>query len=728
EALAKLVQETAERTLGPAPVRIGRHPKRLLAYRSNQPLGRRRLWFARLDNGSAHLVELLGAQQQYVVEGVHPHTQQPYSWDQDLVALGRDGLSCISDRLLNGFFAELTVMLELFGCEVLDDQSAAGGARKDRGKVDQTALRGNPDSVAEAVSLIPNTSELFPTRADYIRIGYAIKAACGEDEARGRELWLDWTARWEGDDDHPDGNDPGDALRDWNSFRPPFEIGAPFLYALAARYGFNFAGEEFDALEEPPVEAGAEPNDEDRPEEYSDAALAMRFRAQHRPVARYVGTWGNWFLWDGKRWALDDTDQAFDFARGVCSKASAEILRETAGSDRRAARKVASCQVIGAVLRVAQTDRALARTPEGWDGNPWLLNTPTGIVDLTTGTVRAHDPNRYCTKITAVGPAEQGIAACPLWLRFIADVTGGDDNRAQYLQRVVGYCLSGSTREHALFFAHGPGGNGKSVFVDTIGKLLKNYAKTAPMDTFTAARGERHPTDLAMMRGARLVAAQETEEGHRWAEAKIKALTGGSPISARFMRQDYFEFTPQFKLLIVGNHKPAIRTVDAAIRRRLHLIPFTFEPAKPDLLLPQKLLAEWPGILAWAIEGCLQWQRVGLCPPDSVIEATQKYFEEEDAIGRWITERCEYVADATTTSNDLFNDWRIWCADAAEYVGTQKRFAQSLQQRGLQKWRQPKTGRSGFRGVRLRKDQSCADFDDGTLLEPAGGEKEQLIH
>ena len=208
---------------------------------------------------------------------------------------------------------------------------------------------------------------------------------------------------------------------------------------------------------------------------------------------------------------------------------------------------------------------------------------------------------------------------------------------------MAGYCLTGVTTEHALFFLYGTGANGKSVFANTLTEIMGDYATVAAMDMFMATHGDRHPTDMAGLRGARIVTSIETEQGSRWAESKLKALTGGDKITARFMRQDFFEFIPQFKLLIVGNHKPSIRNVDEAMRRRLHMIPFTvtIPPAKRDRRLPDRLLAERDGILAWALRGCLEWQETGLRPPEAVMAATEDYFEAEDALGRWIEERCE---------------------------------------------------------------------------------------
>ncbi len=261
------------------------------------------------------------------------------------------------------------------------------------------------------------------------------------------------------------------------------------------------------------------------------------------------------------------------------------------------------------------------------------------MVDLRTGILVPHRRTDANTKIATATPRGE----CPAWQDFLGTVTRGDAELEAYLQRVVGYCLTGVTSEHALFFLYGTGANGKSVFVTTVSGSRVGYATFAPMDSFMAAMGERHPTDMAGLRGARLVTATETEQGRRWAESKLKTLTGGDKITARFMRQDFFEFIPQFKLIIAGNHKPAIRNVDEAMRRRLHLIPFTvtIPPNQRDQKLPEKLLAERDGILAWAVDGCREWQRIGLKPPAAVAAATKEYFEAEDSLGRWLDERCE---------------------------------------------------------------------------------------
>ena len=264
---------------------------------------------------------------------------------------------------------------------------------------------------------------------------------------------------------------------------------------------------------------------------------------------------------------------------------------------------------------------------------------PGGTVDLRTGAVREASPKDYITKNTAVAPA--ATPYCPLWMRFLDEVTGGDAELICFLQQMAGYALTGDTCEHALMFIYGAGGNGKSVFLNAITGILADYAATAPMDSFTASPGDRHPTDLAMLRGARLVTASETEEGRPWAEARIKQMTGGDRITARFMRQDNFTFIPQLKLIIVGNHKPVLHNVDDAARRRFNIIPFVRKPAAPDPDLEAKLKAEGPGILRWMIEGCLDWQRHGLQRPTAVCAATEEYFADQDVMAQWLADACD---------------------------------------------------------------------------------------
>jgi putative DNA primase/helicase len=432
--------------------------------------------------------------------------------------------------------------------------------------------------------------------------------------------------------------------------------------------------------------------EEPRPPAFTDEALALRFAKAHANDLRYVAAWGRWLYFDGTSWRFDETLLAFNHARQICRQAAAECK----GKARKA---LASAKTVAAVERLAKADRRLAATVEQWDADPRALNTPVGIIDLQTGNLRPHRPDDYVTKITGVAPN----ASCktPIWDKFLDRITGGDAELIAFLQRMAGYALTGLTREHALFFLYGRGANGKTTFLGAIIACASDYHRTAPIETFTATTGERHPTDLAGLRGARLVTAIETEEGRRWAESKIKALTGGDRIAARFMRQDFFEYTPQFKLIIAGNHKPGLRSVDEAIRRRFNLVPFTvtIPPEERDESLPEKLKTELPGILAWMIQGCLDWQKHGLAPPAAVTCATEAYLEAEDAIAAWMDECCERDPNAWEKTATLFASWSTWADKTGEYVGSQRRFVERLESRGITPLRRH-DGR-GFTGIRL---------------------------
>jgi putative DNA primase/helicase len=412
-------------------------------------------------------------------------------------------------------------------------------------------------------------------------------------------------------------------------------------------------------------------NDDDAAPPFSEEALALAFASQHGDGARYVAAWNKWIFYDGQRWRVDEKKKVLTHSRHLI-RAAAALVNKLAE-----AKRLARYRTNMAVVSLAQADEKIAAGVEQWDADPWLLNTPSGVVDLRTGAMRPHAPEDYMTKITAVAPE----IACPtpLWHAFLDKVTNGDEDFRSYLMRMCGYSLTGITREHALFFLYGPGGNGKTTWLTTVAKIMGDYHCTAPIDTFTDTGMERHPTELAMLQGARLVTATETEEGRRWAESRIKVLTGGDPIRARFMRQDFFEFEPQFKLVIAGNHKPGLRSVDEAIRRRFNMLPFVVKitEAEKDKEMTAKLKAEWPGILAQTIAGCLEWQRIGLTPPKVVTDATEKYMEEEDAIGKWLQERLVEgrlikEIDGWASFSSLHFDWKQWAEANGEKVSSAK--------------------------------------------------------
>jgi putative DNA primase/helicase len=403
----------------------------------------------------------------------------------------------------------------------------------------------------------------------------------------------------------------------------------------------------------------------------SDEALAVRFADRYGEDLRFVAAWGRWLIWSGRLWEADETLRAFDFSRAFCRAESARIAKPTT------AKAVASARTVAAVVSLARADRRMAATVEQWDADPWALMTRERVLDLKSGVSRAPARAHYRTKSTAVDPV---AGDCASWRRFLGEITRQNRELQDYLQRVAGYALTGSTQEHALFFLYGTGANGKGVFLNTLRGIWQDFGAVAPMATFCEARTERHPTDLAMLRGARLVIAQETGEGRYWDEAKIKALTGGDPIAARFMRQDFFEYTPAFKLLVAGNSKPSLRNVDEAIRRRIHLVPFevTIPAERRDPELTERLKGEWPQILNWAVEGCMQWRSRGPEPPKAVAEATAAYLMAEDRLGDFIDECCKTGPQLFGDSERLWEAWVAWTTNANERTGSRKAFGQNM--------------------------------------------------
>jgi putative DNA primase/helicase len=420
--------------------------------------------------------------------------------------------------------------------------------------------------------------------------------------------------------------------------------------------------------------------------------VALIFVERHAQAFRFSHDRGSWHAWDGTRWRMETTRLAFDYARRLTRTLN------TAGN-----REVAKASFCEGVEKFARADRAFALRGDEWNCDPWLLNTPGGTVDLRTGTMRQHDPRDLITKITTVSP-ENGTPE--VWLNFLKQATKGDETLIAFLRRVAGYALTADTREECLFYLYGPGGNGKGTFVGAVFNIMGEYAANAAMDVFLASRHERHSTDLAMLRGARMVTASEAAEGRMWDEQKVKALTGNDPVTCRFMRQDNFTYLPTFKLVLLGNNKPLLRTVDDAWRRRFHIIPFTFTPPQKDLSLKARLMTEYPRILNWAIEGCTDWQANGLQVPQRVADETAEYFAAQDIFGEWLEACCELSPSYQDKSAKLFPSWKDFAERAGDNAGSGKAFADRLQQRGFQRVHHlPLIGGRGFKGLRLREAQ-----------------------
>lgn len=470
------------------------------------------------------------------------------------------------------------------------------------------------------------------------------------------------------------------------------------------------------------VDGRNEPNG-DAELDTSDDGLALEM-GRKWGNARHVAVFGRWLFFEGQRWEQDERllhlTRTRDFLRckgdelvrwaqkKVEAGEEGDKLVETAeaiAKQLRAANKIAN------VAALARSNPAQVATVNQWDADPWLLGTPGGTVDLRTGRLQGARLTDYITKQTAIAPAPAGTPA-PIWTGFLDRIFRHDLDLVPYMQRVAGYALTGLTSEHVLVFCWGEGGNGKGVFFNTLAHVVGDYAKVAAPDLLLETQSDRHPTDMAMLMGARLVIASEVPRGRAWNEPKLKSLTGGDPVTARYMRQDFFTFLPQFTLLVAGNHKPAFRSVDEAIRRRVQLVPFLQNiPAdERDPALGEKLKAEAPAILRWAIDGCVAWQRQGLAPPDGVRAASSDYLEGEDILGQWLGERCDLGGSELTDFETLFGDWKSWCEANGGPAWGGKTFSKALDERGYQRGKSGST--RGFKGITLRKKTAEQNFKD----------------
>ena len=448
-------------------------------------------------------------------------------------------------------------------------------------------------------------------------------------------------------------------------------------------------------------------SDEPRPTQYSDDAVADLFTRQYGHDFLFVDSWG-WLRWTSQRWQRVSDVVVMGYARQVCRQQSETCKEDEDISPKvRAglARSLASAKVVAAVVRLAATDTRHYREASQFDKDLWLFNTPGGTIDLKTGELRPHRREDLITKIANATPQGQ----CPQWLAFLQRITEGSKELQAYLQRLAGYSLAGDPSEECIDFCYGEGGNGKGTFLKTLQYIFGEYSTTAQTETFLESKGDRHPTDIAKLAGARLVVAQEVDEGQHWNEVRLKTLTGRDEMTARFMRRDLFDFTPQFTLIISGNNKPALKTVDEAWRRRFHLVPFDvcIPKAEQNPNLKTELQAEADGILNWCLAGCLDWQQQRLNPPEAVLAATAEYLEGEDTFAMWLEDCCLRGHEGYEERKALaFTSHRSWKQDRGERAPGMKTFSQRMQKHGFPVGQETSGDRARvFKGVRLTDDE-----------------------
>lgn len=439
--------------------------------------------------------------------------------------------------------------------------------------------------------------------------------------------------------------------------------------------------------------------------EYTQLGNARRFVGLFGNELRYCVQNKQWLYWNGQYWARDEVKKIYAYARVVLQAMHSQAASEK--NDDRRQRLAAwtlqseSAHHIEKMIELAQSEPGISVHAADLDANPMLLGIQNGVIDLRTGNFRPANREDLMAKSCPV--AFVGEARCSLWEAFIDRITCGDKRLANYIQRIFGYCLTGSTKEQCLFIFCGPGANGKSVLLRILETMLGDYACTTPTETLMVRRNAGGPSpDLARLQGVRLALAFEPSEGARLSEEVVKQITGQDKIACRKLYGDIFEFDPQFKVALATNHKPIIGGVDHAIWRRIRLIPLTvIIPAEEmDRDLVDKVAAELSGVLNWALQGLSDYQREGLVPPECVLEATKAYRSEMDIIGDWIEECCVEDAGARVAVRDLYGSYQAWSKASGHYPFSKKRFAQRLRERGIKDVRT--SGERLYVGLALR--------------------------
>lgn len=412
----------------------------------------------------------------------------------------------------------------------------------------------------------------------------------------------------------------------------------------------------------------------------------MRLVRNHGSDLKYVPQWGEWLAWDGTRWH-PSPGHAERIAMGLSAIIFAEAAGATDADEAKALRQWAirseSTQGILGTIRLAQSSSTFMVPAESMDADNWSLNCANGILDLRTGKMSAHRKDALMTQVSQIAHREE--SECPRWLEFLDTIFNGNRALIDFIQRSLGYCLTGSVQEQVMFLCHGGGSNGKTTFVRVVQHILADYATQIDSNILMTSKGEQHPTGLTDLKGKRFAGAAESDRGRQLAEAMIKQLTGDDIITARRMRKDYIRFMPTHKLWLLVNHKPIIKGNDEGIWRRLMYVPFTvtIQEEQKDRDLLQKLQGEAEGIFRWMVEGCLQWQQQGLNPPRIVRDEVESYRDDMDLLKDFFEEVCTIAPGLRVTKRELFESYKEWCEPLNNKAGNIKYFGRLMMERGF---------------------------------------------
>jgi putative DNA primase/helicase len=454
----------------------------------------------------------------------------------------------------------------------------------------------------------------------------------------------------------------------------------------------------------------------DQPYPRTEQGNVQRFVDQFGHEFRYDRVGKRWLKWDGQRWAKDQTGAVYQAVATACDNILDEEVRNAPSDSEKNAwyshwRQSQSWRGIDNAVKLAATHPKLVVLPEALDRQKWALNVENGVLLLhrnhqVDGQVQllAHDPGLLLTRLAPV--EYDPTARCPRFLRFLVEIFDHKREVIRYVQRALGYCLTGDTREQCFFMPYGLGMNGKSTLLNVVRGILGDYAMSTPATTFTSAdRSDHGPrNDLARLKGARVVTAIELEHGKKLAESLVKTVTGRDAIAARFLFGEYFEYQPEFKLWLATNAKPKVRGTELAMWRRIHLIPFhhTIKPEDCVANMEEVLLHEASGILNWMIEGCYAWQDEGLNPPQSVKQATEEYRHEQDVLYGFLEECCTIAPNASCETRNLYEAYHDWANEHGEEPLSERKFTEYLTERGYGQGKDKVTRRSLRTGLALR--------------------------